>query len=184
MCINPEPIATATVAAVRRRKNLLSFDGRTAVFESATSSDLHLAGSHNSNKTQADGLLTSWKDISAYLNRGVRTVQRWEQMLALPVHRIGVGNRAPVFAFKNEIDNWLQDNNRTSPAHLVPAVRVAGEHSNSHQRRLMQLAQEFREQASQLEQAIAADGSGPNGRVTNTLLTIQKLANAALEETR
>ncbi len=53
-------------------------------------------------------LLNSWKEISSYLGRGVRTVQRWEVELNLPVHRIGVGRRSPVFAFEHELRFWLQ----------------------------------------------------------------------------
>ncbi len=34
-------------------------------------------------------LLNSWKEIAAYMGRGVRTVQRWERDLALPVRRLG-----------------------------------------------------------------------------------------------
>jgi hypothetical protein len=29
--------------------------------------------------------LTSWKEIGQYLGKGVRTVQRWEQQMGLPV---------------------------------------------------------------------------------------------------
>jgi len=42
--------------------------------------------------------LNSWKEIATYLSRGVRTVQRWERELKLPVHRIGKGKRSPVYA--------------------------------------------------------------------------------------
>jgi len=52
--------------------------------------------------------LNSWKEIASYLGRGVRTVQRWEADLQLPVHRIGTGDRSPVFAFKAELDNWMR----------------------------------------------------------------------------
>jgi hypothetical protein len=51
--------------------------------------------------------LNSWKEISAYMDRGVRTVQRWERELALPVHRVGKGPRSPVHAFPPELDAWL-----------------------------------------------------------------------------
>jgi len=52
--------------------------------------------------------LNSWKEIAAYLNRGVRTVQRWEQELQLPVHRIGAGKRAPVYATASELKFWVR----------------------------------------------------------------------------
>jgi hypothetical protein len=51
-------------------------------------------------------LLNSWKEIAQYLDRGVRTAQRWERS-GLPVHRIGSGPRCPVIAFPKEIDAWL-----------------------------------------------------------------------------
>ncbi len=52
-------------------------------------------------------VLQSWKSIAAQLDRGVRTVQRWEQLLGLPVHRLGRGPRAPVFAYADELLHWL-----------------------------------------------------------------------------
>src|SRR5215469_3129122 len=50
--------------------------------------------------------LNSWKEIAAYLGRGVRTVQRWEKM-GLPVQRPKSGSRGSVTAEADEIDNWL-----------------------------------------------------------------------------
>lgn len=32
-------------------------------------------------------LLDSWKEIATYLDKAVRTVQRWEKQEGLPVHR-------------------------------------------------------------------------------------------------
>jgi hypothetical protein len=55
-------------------------------------------------------VLQSWKEIASELDRSVRTVQRWERILKLPVHRLGKGTRCPVFAFKDELHLWLQRN--------------------------------------------------------------------------
>jgi len=55
-------------------------------------------------------VLQSWKEIALELDRGVRTVQRWEQSLALPIHRLGKGARCPVFAFKDELQRWFRNN--------------------------------------------------------------------------
>jgi hypothetical protein len=52
--------------------------------------------------------LNSWKEVASYLGRGVRTVQRWEAELQLPVYRMGNSERGPVFAFRAELDNWLR----------------------------------------------------------------------------
>ena|SRR5947209_15443463 len=53
-------------------------------------------------------LLNSWKEIATYLNRGVRTVQRWEVELGLPVRRPRAKNRSAVIAMRSEIDEWLK----------------------------------------------------------------------------
>ncbi len=49
----------------------------------------------------------SWKEIATYLNRGVRTVQRWHVDLQLPIHRENARDRSQVFAYKAELDQWL-----------------------------------------------------------------------------
>jgi phage terminase Nu1 subunit (DNA packaging protein) len=53
-------------------------------------------------------VLNSWKEIAAYLGRGVRTVQRWEQELGLPVRRPRGRERSAVIALKTDLDLWLQ----------------------------------------------------------------------------
>src|SRR5262249_33685669 len=52
-------------------------------------------------------LLNSWREIARYLNRGIRTVQRWEAELALPVRRPRGKTRTAVIARRSEIENWL-----------------------------------------------------------------------------
>jgi CheY-like chemotaxis protein len=54
-----------------------------------------------------DQLLNGWKEIGAYLNRGVRTVQRWERELQLPVRRPRSKVRSAVVAFRAELDQWM-----------------------------------------------------------------------------
>ena len=51
-------------------------------------------------------VLNSWKEIATYLDRGVRTAQRWERGQHLPVHDVGSGKRAPVFTYAAEIEAW------------------------------------------------------------------------------
>lgn len=74
------------------------------------------------------GTLNSWKEIAQYLDRGVRTIQRWEHGLGLPVHRIGKGKRSPVFATAPELNLWLSTvgiDRPLKPLQLVP-VRTPG----------------------------------------------------------
>lgn len=42
------------------------------------------------------------------MGRGIRTVQRWHETLHLPVHRINPSGKSPVFAYCEELDQWLQ----------------------------------------------------------------------------
>ena len=50
--------------------------------------------------------LNSWKEIAAYTNRGIRTLQRWEVDLKFPIHR--PQGKTGVIAFKSEIDLWFR----------------------------------------------------------------------------
>ena len=50
--------------------------------------------------------LDSWKQIAAYLGRGVTTVQRWEQDEGLPVHRLPHAKKGSVFAYRRQLDAW------------------------------------------------------------------------------
>lgn len=66
--------------------------------------------------------LTSWKEIAAYLGKGVRTVQRWEQRFGLPVRRPSANSHI-IFALPSELDAWVQ-RHQTAP-HDHPAQTVA-----------------------------------------------------------
>jgi len=55
-------------------------------------------------------ILDSWKDISDYLDRDIRTCARWEKELGLPIYRFDKdSSRSKVFAYKSEIDEWLKE---------------------------------------------------------------------------
>lgn len=54
------------------------------------------------------GILNSWKEIAQYLGRGVRTVQRWEADLGLPVRRPRGKRRSAVIAVTGELDRWME----------------------------------------------------------------------------
>lgn len=72
--------------------------------------------------------LESWKRIAQYLNRDVRTVQRWETAEGLPVHRLQHHKQGSVFAFVDELDDWLEarashvGGSRTPPASRRTAI--------------------------------------------------------------
>jgi hypothetical protein len=52
-------------------------------------------------------VLRSWKEIACYVGSGVRTAQRWEHELALPVRRPCARARTSVMAFPEELETWL-----------------------------------------------------------------------------
>jgi hypothetical protein len=53
--------------------------------------------------------LNGWKEIAGYLGKSVRSVQRWELTLQLPVHRIKTADGQTVYAHTDELDRWRQD---------------------------------------------------------------------------
>lgn len=57
--------------------------------------------------------LDSWKQIAVYLDREVRTVQRWGRHEDLPVRRHRHPKGCTVYAFKSEIDGWLRSRTET-----------------------------------------------------------------------
>lgn len=80
--------------------------------------------------------LDSWKEIAAYLRRGVRTVQRWEKQEGLPVHRLIHHAQSSVYAYRWELDGWWSQRNparqRTQPQTgaslaVLPFVNMSSE---------------------------------------------------------
>ena len=63
--------------------------------------------------------LDSWKAIAEFLSRSLRTVQRWHECNGLPVHHFG-GQKGSVFAYEEEIDEWLTG---LAEGHRAPQVR-------------------------------------------------------------
>jgi hypothetical protein len=60
------------------------------------------------NRSKTSDVLQSWKEISAYIKRSVRTCQRWERQAELPVHRPHPTRRSPVFSLPTELDLWMK----------------------------------------------------------------------------
>jgi phage terminase Nu1 subunit (DNA packaging protein) len=53
-------------------------------------------------------VLTNWKGIARYMGRGVRTVQRWERDLGLPVRRARSSGKSAVLALPRDLDLWSE----------------------------------------------------------------------------
>src|SRR5580700_9354614 len=52
--------------------------------------------------------LDSWKEIAAFFGRDERTVKRWEKERGLPVYRVPGSARGGVFAYAEELAQWLK----------------------------------------------------------------------------
>jgi hypothetical protein len=71
--------------------------------------------------------LESWKEIAAYLGRGVTTVQRWEQQEGLPIRRLPHAKKGSVFAIKSELDEWRRTRSQLGPLHQDATVDTPAE---------------------------------------------------------
>src|SRR5262245_65921525 len=60
-----------------------------------------------------EGRLDSWKEIAAYLGRGIRTVQRWGREEGLPVHRLVHDKRGSIYARREELAAWWESRRLT-----------------------------------------------------------------------
>lgn len=59
-------------------------------------------------------LLTSWKEIANFMGKGVRTVQRWEATLGLPVIRPSDSRSGIVMARPSDLEAWLVNGRQRS----------------------------------------------------------------------
>ncbi len=67
--------------------------------------------------------LDSWKEIAAYLGRGIRTVQRWEREEGLPVHRLAHEKRGSIYARREELAAWWESRRLTLAGPSAPEPR-------------------------------------------------------------
>jgi hypothetical protein len=58
-------------------------------------------------QTRGHERLNGWKEIANQLGISVRTAQRWEATLGLPVHRIHTPSKEIVYVFERQIEEWL-----------------------------------------------------------------------------
>jgi tetratricopeptide (TPR) repeat protein len=78
--------------------------------------------------------LETWGEIASYLGREIRTVQRWEKSMGLPVHRLaGTSDKSRVFAFRHELDGWWREHEKRAvdPVEDSTTNVVASGHDHS-----------------------------------------------------
>jgi hypothetical protein len=87
--------------------------------------------------TSIPDVLNSWKEIAGYLGRGVRTVQRYERELNLPVRRLSYKCRGSVLAFTKDLDVWL---NQAAREQAPPIdLRISAEVLQAHRQAISRL---------------------------------------------
>jgi TolB-like protein/Tfp pilus assembly protein PilF len=81
-----------------------------AIFWQRTTTDIkgHYRMGDSPARQTPDHRLDSWKEIAAFFGRDERTVRRWEKERGLPAHRVPGGARSAVFAYTNELADWLK----------------------------------------------------------------------------
>lgn len=110
--------------------------------------------------------LDSWKEIARYCGRDVRTVIRWEQTRGLPVHRVPGGTRPAVFAYPEELQDWLTRGGASESA--APNGKPPGEGGAS------------REPLSDRETPAAGRAQGSSGGAPSRSLGRSMVAAAAV----
>jgi hypothetical protein len=98
-------------------------------------------------------VLSCWKDIACYLGKGVRTVQRWERELGLPVRRPSGSDKHVVIAMPSELKQWMRS--RLSPR----SPTVSPEQQNEHVAKLHLLLDCTKQRTKQLHQRAAEETS-------------------------
>ncbi len=114
-----------------------------------------------------DHRLDSWKEIAAFFGRDERTVRRWEKERGLPAHRVPGGSRGAVFAYTNELADWLRGRNQE-----LDADDTAGEIDEStvpEQKSAEQKLAEpkFDERKPEASSAVSLDASSSTNRLTS-----------------
>jgi len=97
-------------------------------------------------------VLGSWKEIAAYLGKGVRTVQRWEHEFGLPVMRPQKAHKGHVLSSTDKLDRWLVTKWTQLPSGKEPSPNA--ESANAVIRDFRRLRQANRELIHDLRQAM------------------------------
>ncbi|MFZ0279298.1 MAG: hypothetical protein WA254_18315 [Candidatus Sulfotelmatobacter sp.] len=74
--------------------------------------------------------LDSWKEIAAFFDRDERTVKRWEKERGLPVYRVPGSVRGGVFAYADELAEWLKAPHHNWEPVEIPAAVAASAHGD------------------------------------------------------
>ena len=93
-------------------------------------------------------VLSSWKDVALYLGKSVRTVQRWEVELGLPIHRPNRRQQRIILAYPEELKAWVGAQHLALSGAADPASHVRLEKNKS---RLLAQMQKLRNLSETLQ---------------------------------
>jgi hypothetical protein len=123
-------------------------------------------------------MLSSWKEIAHFFGKGVRTVQRWEKTLDLPIHRPPGAPSNVVLARTSDLEEWMH-RGPVSRADLDETV-VTGQDS------IVALSELEREVAYLAEltgiSAVEADGAASSEERVIALTEVVSQATAKLAQ--
>jgi hypothetical protein len=124
-------------------------------------------------------MLSSWKEIAHFFGKGVRTVQRWEKTLDLPIHRPPGAPSNVVLARTSDLEEWMH-RGPVSRAELDgPMVSANAEAITS----LAGLEREIAYLAEIVGVAVpVADASGSSEERVNALTDVIAEANSRLSQ--
>ena len=88
----------------------------------------------------SEEIISGWKDIASYLGKGVRTVQRYERGLGLPVRCQAGKSNGSVVATKAELGAWI----------LASPIREAAPAESARPQDSAMLLNEFRQHVQKL----------------------------------
>jgi len=100
-------------------------------------------------------VFSGWKDVANYLGKSVRTVQRYERELGLPIRRPAAKATTAVIATKAELDAWISASplrGALRPAEVTADNSGMLKEFRTHVKELHQL----RHETAQLRQAVNA----------------------------
>jgi hypothetical protein len=92
-------------------------------------------------RNQMSKMLSSWKEIAHFFGKGVRTVQRWEKTLDLPIHRPPGAPSNVVLARTSDLEEWMHRGPVSREEGLMAASDLSAISLDSLEREIMQLAE-------------------------------------------
>jgi TolB-like protein len=119
--------------------------------------------------------LGSWKEIAAFFACDERTVRRWEHERALPVHRTPGAPGGKVFAFTDELTEWLAASRNSTASPIRPEAAEPGPGDATHPPTIIDSGSPV-ERVSAPEPPIQRTATSPRWKVVLVMAPIFALA--------